>query len=51
MLTRFLLASIVSVIFSAITHKVIAIPDLYFILGTIDGLIVLAILGFIEVKL
>ena len=44
MTIRFLLACIVSITISFIAHKVIAIPELYFIFGGLDAFVVMFIM-------
>jgi len=41
---KFLLATVFSIIFSFVAHKIIAIPELYFIFGAIDAAVVIIIL-------
>jgi len=45
MIFRYLSAIIVSLVISFVAHKIIAIPELYFIIGAIDAFFVLAIFG------
>jgi len=43
-----LLALMVSLLISLIAHKVVAIPDLYFIFGCLDAIVVMEILGLVR---
>lgn len=43
-MTRYIFATFASIAISFFAHKVIAIPDLYFIFGAIDAFCVMAIL-------
>jgi len=41
---KFLLATLFSVAFSFFTHKIIDIPELYFVFGAINAVVVMIIL-------